>query len=75
MEYIREFSYLEAGNLDRDEPRHKANNCDACTVVVLRVCMLRECEGVRVTAMMVRGWMMYDECMTCGWFTWFRYCV
>ena len=26
-------------------------------LVVLHVCMLRECEGVRVTAMLVRGWM------------------
>ena len=26
MDSIREFSYLEAGNLDWDEPRPKANN-------------------------------------------------
>ena len=31
-------------------------DCDACTVVVLNVCILRECEGARVTAMLVWLW-------------------
>ena len=42
---------------------------------VLHVCMLRECEGARVTAMLVWG---IDEvwlCRACGWYTWFRYCL
>ena len=39
---------------------------------VLHVCMLRECDGARLTAMLVRG---MDECRACGWYTWFRYCV
>ena len=35
---------------------------------VLHVCMLRECEGARVTAMLVWG---PGECVY-GWCTWFR---
>ena len=40
---------------------------------VLRVCMLRECWGARVTAMLVWGPGMYGsgECVY-GWYTWFR---
>ena len=30
-------------------------DCDACTGVVLHVCLLRECDGVRLTAMLVWG--------------------
>ena len=30
-------------------------DCDACTVFVLHVCMLRECTSARVTAMLVWG--------------------
>ena len=45
---------------------------------VLHVCMLRECKGTSVMAMLVLG--MEDVCdcgeyMACGWYTWFRYCV
>ena len=35
---------------------------------VLNVCLLRECDGARLTAMLVWG---MDEV----WYTWFRYCV
>ena len=43
---------------------------------VLHVYMLRECEGARLAAMRVWGWMMCGgECRVCGWYTWFRYCV
>ena len=44
---------------------------------VLHVCTLRECEGARLTAMLVWGWMRCGcgECMACEWYTWFRYCV
>ena len=44
---------------------------------VLHVCMLRECVGSRLTAMLVWGWMRCGcgECRACGWYTWFRYCV
>ena len=44
---------------------------------VLHVCMLRECEGARLTAMLVWGMMRCgcSECMACGWYTLFRYCV
>ena len=52
---------------------------DAVTVmrVLLFVCMLRECEGARVTAMWCGRWMSCGcgECRSCGWYTWFRYCV
>ena len=39
---------------------------------VLHVVMLRECEGAGVG-----GWMrcVCGECMACGWYTWFGYCV
>ena len=43
---------------------------------VLHVCMLRECEGARVTAMLVwdmEVWLC--ESRACGWCTWFKYCV
>ena len=39
---------------------------------VLHVCLLRECDGVRLTAMLMWG---MGECVACGWYTWFRYCV
>ena len=44
---------------------------------VLHMCMLRECDGARWTAMLVWGWMRCgcSECRACGWYTWFRYCV
>ena len=44
---------------------------------VLHMSMLRECEGARLTKMLVWGWMRcgYCECRACGWYTWFRYCV
>ena len=42
---------------------------------VLHVCLLRECDGARLTAMLVWGWMRCGECKACGWYTWFRYCV
>ena len=40
---------------------------------VLNVCMLRECEGARVTAMLVwdQGRCGFGECIY-GWYTWFR---
>ena len=46
-------------------------------VTVMRVCMQREYQGARVTAMLVWGWMRcgHGECMACGWYTWFRYFV
>ena len=44
---------------------------------VLHVCLLRECDGVRLTAMLV--WGMEEvgccQCRVCGLYTWFRYCV
>ena len=43
---------------------------------VLHVCMLKECEGARVTAMLMGGWRRgCGERNACGWYTWFRYCV
>ena len=42
---------------------------------VLHACLLRECDGVRLTAMLVWGWMRCGECGACGWYTWFRYGV
>ena len=42
---------------------------------VLHVCLLRECDGARLTAMLVWRWMRCGECMACGWYTWLRYCV
>ena len=42
---------------------------------VFHVCLLRGCDGVKLTAMLVRGWMMYGECRACGWYTWFRNCA
>ena len=42
---------------------------------VLHVCLLRECDCVRLTAMLVWGCMGRGDCRACGWYTWFRYCV
>ena len=42
---------------------------------VLYVCLLRECDGAVLTAMLVWGWMRCGERRACGWYTWFRYCV
>ena len=43
---------------------------------VLHVCMLRGCDGARLTAMLVWGmWCGCGECRACGWYTWFMYCV
>ena len=44
---------------------------------VLHVCIMRECDVTRLTAMLVWGWMRcgYGECRACVWYTWFRYCV
>ena len=42
---------------------------------VLHVCLLRECDGVRLTAMLVWGMDRCGECRGYGWYTWFRYCV
>ena len=33
---------------------------------VLHVCLLRECDGVGLTAMLVWGWMRCGECGACG---------
>ena len=64
---------------------HVVADVDAVVVVtvmrvllfVLHVCMLIECEGARLTVMLVWGWTRCGcgECRACGWFTWFRYCV
>ena len=35
------------------------------------MCLLRECDGARLTAMLV--WGMCGECRACGWYTWFRF--
>ena len=42
---------------------------------VFHVCLLRECEGARVTTMLV--WVIGEMllCRTCGWYTWFMYYV
>ena len=42
---------------------------------MLHLWMLRECEGARVTAMLVWGVDSCGEWRACGWYTWFRYCV
>ena len=42
---------------------------------VLHVCLLRECDGARLTAMLMWGWMRCGECRAYGWYTWFRHCV
>ena len=42
---------------------------------VLHVCLLRECDGVRWTAMLMWVWMRCGECGKYGWYTWFKYCV
>ena len=42
---------------------------------VLHMCLLKECDGVRFTAMLVWGWMRCGECGACEWYTWFRYSV
>ena len=44
-------------------------------LLVLIVCLLRVCDGVRLTEMMVWGCMRRGECRACGWYTSFRYCV
>ena len=44
-------------------------------LVLLHVCLMREYDGVRMTAMLVWGWMRCGEYRACGWYTWFRYCV
>ena len=44
-------------------------------LLVMHVCLLRECDVVRLTAMLVRGWMRCGECGACGWYSWFRYGV
>ena len=43
---------------------------------VLHVCMLRECDGARLTKCWCGGWMRCgcDEFRACGWDTCFRYC-
>ena len=43
----------------------ECDDCDACMLFVLCVCMLRECDGARVTAMMVwgKGRFGCGECM------------
>ena len=41
---------------------------------VFHACLLREGDGVRLTAMLVWG-MRCGECGACGWYTWFRYGV
>ena len=40
---------------------------------VLCMCMLRECEGDGNAC--VGDGCGCGECMACGWYTWFRYCV
>ena len=49
----------------------------AVLCVMLFVCMLRKYESARVTAMLLWGWRKCGcgECNSCGWYTWFRYCV
>ena len=44
---------------------------------LLHVCLLRECDGAGLTAMLCGGWMRCGcgECRTCGWHTRFKYCV
>ena len=44
---------------------------------VLHMCLLRECDGARLTEMLVWGMdeVRCGECRACGWYTWFRYCV
>ena len=39
----------------------------SCTVVCVACMMLRECEGARLTAMLVWGWMRCS-CGECTWF-------
>ena len=36
---------------------------------LLLVCLLRECDGARLTAILVWGWMRCGECRACGWYT------
>ena len=40
------------------------------TLLLLHVCMLRECEGNGNAGVGGEG-----VCSACGWYTWFRYCV
>ena len=40
-----------------------------CVLLLLHVCLLRECDGVRLTAMLVWGWMRCGECGACVWYT------
>ena len=44
---------------------------------VLHVCMLRECEGARVTLCWSGRCIRCGcgECRACVWYTWFMYCV
>ena len=43
---------------------------------VLYVCLLRECDSVRLTRpCWCGGWIRCGECGAYGWYKWFRYCV
>ena len=42
---------------------------------VLHVCLLREWDDARLTAMLVWRWTRCGECRECECYTWFRYCV
>ena len=53
---------------------------DAVTVMrvllfVSPVCLLRECDAARLTAMLVWGMDEVWWCRACVWYTWFRHCV
>ena len=51
-------------------------------LLVLHVCMLKECDGARVRGCVgvsnagVGAWRRCGcgDCSACGWYTWFRYC-
>ena len=48
----------------------------AVTVMCLPLfVLLKECDGARLTVMLVWGWIKCGECRACGWYTWFRYCI
>ena len=56
---------------------HYVNTVVVVTVIrallfMLRVCILRECEGARVTTILVWGWMRCGECRAYVWYTWSR---